>query len=102
MCLLIAIVYIIEHVDIKMQTEGVNDIQSFNLNTSDIERITDQRLGIIKEAKINIDKVQFKQKQNYDTCRIHANPKAYQVGAKVLKKDFTRKKRKGGKMDYSS
>lgn len=49
--ILLAIVYIFEHVDIEMQTEGVNDIQCFSLSTSDIERITDQRLGIIKYLK---------------------------------------------------
>ena len=38
-----------------------------------------------------------KNKELYD--RKHANPKVYQVGSKVLKKDFARKKRKGGKMD---
>ena len=40
---------------------------------------------------------QQKQKELYD--RKHANPKVYQVGSKVLKKDFARKKRKGGKID---
>ena len=40
---------------------------------------------------------QVNQKEYFD--HKHANPAAYNVGAKVLKKDFLRKKRKGGKMD---
>ena len=53
-------------IDIKMLIEVVNEAQCFNLNTSDIERITNQRLGIIQQSKINIEKAQVKQKQNYD------------------------------------
>jgi len=40
---------------------------------------------------------QEKQKEVYD--HKHANPKAYQVGSKVLQKDVMRKKRKGDKTD---
>ena len=47
--------------------------------------------------KANIQLAQKKQKLEYD--RKHANPKAYELGAKVLKKDFKRKKRRG-KLDY--
>ena len=42
-------------------------------------------------------KAQEKQKEQYD--RKHAQPKAFLVGEKVLKKDFRRKKKAGGKMD---
>ena len=46
----------------------------------------------LNEAKANIKVAQQKQKELYD--RKHANPKVYQVGSKVLKKDFVRKKEK--------
>ena len=81
------------HVDIAEKVE-----EPFNPNASDIERITDERIKVLKQAKANIQLAQKKQKLEYD--RKHANPKAYELGAKVLKKDFKRKKRRGGKLDY--
>ena len=56
-----------------------------------------QRQELLQQVKANIKQAQDKQKEYFD--RKHANPAAYSVGAKVLKKDFLRKKRKGGKMD---
>ena len=56
-----------------------------------------QQQELLQQVKANILKAQEKQKEYYDRKR--ANPGAYKVGAKVLKKDFLRKKRKGGKMD---
>ena len=38
-----------------------------------------------------------KQKQQYDAK--HARASLFEIGAKVVKKDFLRKKRKGGKLD---
>lgn len=52
---------------------------------------------VVEHAKRNIKKAQEKQKHYYDLK--HAKPCIYDVGAKVLLKDFTRKKRKGGKLD---
>ena len=51
----------------------------------------------MEKAKTNILIAQQRQKKAYD--RKHANPEVFKVGAVVLKKDFTRKKRKGGKLD---
>jgi hypothetical protein len=48
-------------------------------------------------ARDNIRVAQERQKELYD--RKHAHPCAFTVGDKVLMKDITRKKRKGGKMD---
>lgn len=45
----------------------------------------------------NIERAQEKQKKQYD--KKHAAPSAFRVGVRVLRKDFTRKKRRGGKMD---
>ena len=57
----------------------------------------ESRMNILKEAKCNIVKAQAKQKKHYD--KRHNCPEMFKVGAIVLKKDFTRRKRKGGKLD---
>lgn len=67
------------------------------LSTSAAMRLTERRRHLLEQAKINILKAQEKQKRDYDLRR--ANPKAYEIGSKVLKKDFLRRKRAGGKMD---
>jgi hypothetical protein len=51
----------------------------------------------LEQAKANIIVAQERQKKAYD--QKHSNPHVFRVGALVLKKDFTRKKRKGGKLD---
>lgn len=56
-----------------------------------------QRMALLKQAKENIVNAQAKQKRDYD--KKHFCPGIFKVGAVVLKKDFTRKKRKGGKLD---
>ena len=61
----------------------------------DIKDVRHEMNGIIKA---NILKAQEKQKKYYDTK--HKTDKCFNVGATVLKKDFTRKRRKGGKLDY--
>ncbi len=53
---------------------------------------------VLNHAKTNILNAQLKQKEVYN--RKHSNPEVYQVGGYVLKKDFLRKKRKGGKLDH--
>ena len=54
--------------------------------------------SMLVKAKENIVQAQEKQKEAYD--RKHAsNPAVYSVGSVVLKRDFSRKKRKGGKLD---
>ena len=73
------------HVNIAEKVE-----EPFNPNASDIERITDERIKVLKQAKANIKLAQKKQKLEYD--RKHANPKAYELGAKVLKWISKRKK----------
>ena len=54
-------------------------------------------MNILEKAKANILCAQLRQKRGYD--RKHSNPYVFRVGGLVLKKDFTRKKRKGGKLD---
>lgn len=48
--------------------------------------------------KKNIKTAQAKQKRNYD--QKHNVAKCFSVGSNVLLKDFNRKKRKGGKLDF--
>ena len=50
-------------------------------------------------VKANILIAQERQKACYD--RKHTNPNIFEVGYTVLKKDFRRKKRAGGKLDPS-
>ena len=57
-----------------------------------------QRCEMEQTIKENIAKAQTKQKQYYD--RRHGAASCFGVGSLVLKKDFTRSKRKGGKLDY--
>ena len=49
-------------------------------------------------VKTNIEEAQAKQKEQYD--RKHTLSGFFSVGALVLKKDFTRKRRRGGALDY--
>lgn len=51
-----------------------------------------------KKIKENILSAQTKQKKYHD--KKHASGEVFNVGPLVLKKNFTRRKRAGGKMDY--
>ena len=57
-----------------------------------VEKMEFQQQELLQQVKANI--LQAQEKQEYYDCKC-ANPFAYTVGAKVLKKDFLRKKRKG-------
>ena len=62
-----------------------------------MKRITEERRRRLESVKENILVAQQRQKEQYD--RKHSNPETFAVGALVVKKDFTRKKRAGGKLD---
>ena len=62
---------------------------------ADIEAHRNKVNVMVKE---NIEKAQAKQKEQYD--RKHTLAGSFAVGALVLKKDFTRKRRYGGALDY--
>ena len=49
-------------------------------------------------VKANIEKAQAKQKEQHDEK--HTLAGSFSIGALVLKKDFTRKRRRGGALDY--
>ena len=74
----------------------LEDIEEANTGQS-LEVLTSHRMEVLQEVKKNITLAQKKQKKQYD--KKHSNAACYSVGAKVLKKDFIRKRRKGGKMD---
>ena len=89
-------------VDINIATKTPEDrlqkcLNAEKLSPSKVEKMESQRQELLQQVKANILQAQEKPKEYYDRKR--ANPFAYTVGAKVLKKDFLRKKRKGGKMD---
>ena len=74
----------------------LEDIEETDTGQS-LEVLTSHRMEVQQEVKKNITLAQKKQKKQYD--KKHSNAACYSVGAKVLKKDFIRKRRKGGKMD---
>ena len=60
-------------------------------------KLAEEKERLLEEAKTNIIAAQARQKAAYD--KKHAQSDRFQKGQLVLKKDFTRKKRKGGKLD---
>lgn len=82
-------------IDINIQKNSKDLIKGVNFE--DIEELNKERERRLQKAKANIVDAQRKQKKHYDTKR--AKPLCYKTGALVLVKDFTRKKRKGGKLD---
>ncbi len=62
-----------------------------------ITQVGEKRQIVLDQAKANIIKAQLKQKETYN--KKHSCTETYKIGAVVLKKDFLRKKRKGGKLD---
>lgn len=57
----------------------------------------EKRLKVLETAKLNILKAQERQKLAYDRKR--SRPETFELDALVLKKDFNKKKRRGGKLD---
>ena len=58
----------------------------------------EKRKDMEADVKTNVENAQRKQKLYYD--QKHAAGDLFTVGSLVLKKDFRRKRRRGGKMDY--
>ena len=67
-----------------------------DMEEPDTKQVEQERNRRLEEAKENIVKAQKKQKDQYD--KKHAKPDLFKKGQLVLKKDFRRKKRKGGKL----
>lgn len=82
----------------KMEADEIfTKLDKCNQSDQDLQILTDNRMDILKNTRENILKAQEKQKKIYD--RKHATPDSFQVGDNVLRKDFMRKKRSGGKLD---
>ena len=86
-------------IDLEVDDRDPDDIlqQQHTYQVTDLEQITSHRQELLEAAQANIKRAQDKQKDQYN--KKHASPNAFVVGEKVLKKDFRRKKRAGGKMD---
>ena len=76
---------------------GAHEVIESGGDKEALTNMLDARRKRLEEAKANIVSAQQKQKEIYD-CK-HHQPEVFAIGAIVLKKDFTRKKQKGGKLD---
>ena len=65
---------------------------------TEIQQKESQHKAILEEVQKNIISAQKKQKEQYD--KKYSKAVFYCVGTQVLKKDFRKKKRKGGKLDF--
>ena len=90
-------------IDLSSSSNGIgaHEVIESGGDKEALTNMLDARRKRLEEAKANIVSAQQKQKQKqkeiYD-CKYH-QPKVFAIGAIVLKKDFTRKKRRGGKLD---
>eukprot|EP00731_Ephydatia_muelleri_P025782 Em0017g865a len=62
-----------------------------------VDVMSEQRLKVLESVKQSIQQAQIKQKHAYD--KKHASKHSFEVGEMVIKKDFRRGKRAGGKLD---
>lgn len=88
-------------IDINMETHSNPDDRLAmyqDLSDPDTKDVEEKRQDMEHFVKQNILAAQKKQKNRYD--RIHGASQCFTVGDNVLMKDFRRKKRKGGKLDY--
>ena len=69
-----------------------------HFSDDELDKLMEERRVRLESVKANIVLAQKRQKEQYD--RKHSNPEVFAVGSLVLKKDFTRKKRAGGKLDH--
>ena len=82
-------------IDLSSGSNGVGADEVIE-NGGDEEALLDARRKRLEEAKANIVSAQQKQKEIYN--HKHHQPEVFAIGAIVMK-HFTRKKRKGGKLD---
>ena len=85
-------------IDVELQKDSPEEVcQKYHtLNEPNASAVLREHAQRLETAKQNILVAQQKQKENYD--QKHAKPVRFQVDQVVLKKDFTRKKTKGGKL----
>lgn len=80
-------------VDVNQKLEMQMDAQS-----PEIEERATKRQKLEASVKLNIESAQRKQKEYYD--KKHGSASCFGVGSLVKMKDFKRKKRKGGCLDF--
>lgn len=84
-------------VNLRQEDAGQAAVKFLQLQEPILDHVRNEQVARLEEAKQNIISAQEKQKATYD--RKHAQPDLFVEGQLVLKKDFKRKKRKGGKLD---
>ena len=85
-------------IDIRSDAvEAVDDVFTA-VDEEMFQKMVEAKEATLEKAKTNIVAAQEKQKQTYDHKHCTSS-EVYLVDSAVLKKDFTRKKRKGGKLD---
>ena len=87
-------------IDVELRTKESKElaVTFLHMQEPDQQAREEERKKLLEESKQNIVCAQKKkQKELYD--KKHAKPHLYEPGQLVLKKDFTRSKRKGGKLD---
>ena len=86
-------------VDFNATIDPDVNLQEFmDADTMDSFQCATERQRTLEAVKENIEQAQKKQKEHYDLK--HSAETCFNVGSVVLKKDFTRKRRRGGKLDY--
>eukprot|EP00731_Ephydatia_muelleri_P000049 Em0001g49a len=85
-------------IDIEMQSESVEELVKHydEIVEPDHGEKFKEHISTLQEVAKNIKVAQIKYKKQYD--KKHAKPSEFYIGQLVLKKDFTRKKTKGGKL----
>ncbi|KAL5479365.1 hypothetical protein EMCRGX_G022879 [Ephydatia muelleri] len=87
-------------IDIEMQSESVEELIKHydEIVEPDHGEKFKEHISTLQEVAKNIKVAQIKYKKQYD--KKHAKPSEFYIGQLVLKKDFTRKKTKGGKLSF--
>ena len=86
-------------IDVELQDNSASDKcrNFFDLDDPDVSLLLSERQHLMEDAKRNIIMAQEKQKEQYDK-KHSAAPGLFSVDQLVLKKDFNRRKTKGGKL----
>ena len=84
-------------IDLKLSSDVATSPKADQNTDAMIEENQIYREKMMEKVKANIVAAQSRQKEQYD--RKHHDREIFAEGALVLKKDMTRKKRAGGKMD---
>ena len=84
-------------VDLNTATHQSEPTEMESFHDEEIEAKLEERRAQLDCVKEKILIAQQKQKEHYD--RKHSQPAVYSIGVLVWKKDFTRKKRAGGKLE---